>query len=215
MKKLIAASGLALTLFGGGVQAVVINPGFETGDFTGWSTAGTVSVIGPGGGGPTEGLSQALLTNSANQDLSAFLGVALPSNMGGGAITQTFSVASVATLEFDWNFLTNENTPSGTYNDFAFYVLDGVVTVLADTFSTFGPGDLGFSEQTGYATVSVPISAGSHALAFGVVDVSDQIIDSGLLVDRITVTTVSEPASLTLFGLGLASLTFMRRRASA
>ncbi|MEJ2529577.1 MAG: PEP-CTERM sorting domain-containing protein, partial [Gammaproteobacteria bacterium] len=58
---------------------------------------------------------------------------------------------------------------------------------------------------------------GSYILEFGVVNWTDQIYDTGLAFDGITVAgvpidPVPEPATVALLGLGLAGLGAMRRR---
>ena len=66
-------------------------------------------------------------------------------------------------------------------------------------------------------------NAGNYILEFGVVNWSDQIYDSGMAFDGITVGgvpidpdgEVPEPASLALLGLGLAGLGMFRRRKTA
>jgi hypothetical protein len=117
--------------------AITINPSFETGDTSGWTTSGHVSVVTDTFGVPPEdGLYQLLMTTDAAQ------GAASPatteSDMGlspntidkifkdqvqkpgqsrakdvfeGSAIQQSFEVVAVGDLiAFEWNFLTDEFT---------------------------------------------------------------------------------------------------------
>lgn len=76
---------------------------------------------------------------------------------------------------------------------------------------------------TGWVSSTYNIAAaGNYILEFGVVDWGDQIYDSGLAFDGITVggesiivNGVPEPASLTLIGIGLAVTAAIRRRRAA
>lgn len=112
----------------------------------------------------------------------------------GSAIKQTFSASAGQTVTLNWNFLTNEFTPSTLYNDFAFVSVRplGGTSTLADTnssFSTIG-GSTGFNNQTGYNTFSYEIpTTGTYTLGLGVVDVGDRIVNSSLLVDNVNVGT--------------------------
>lgn len=184
------------------------NGDFEEGTFSSWQTIGDTSVeTADFGIDPSQGTFQALLTTGASDsggsvfdsDLENFLELesGILDNLGNGdaiegsAIKQTFTAEAGDILTFDWNFITNEGEQS-FFNDFAFFSLSPFTLELADTgasplFETFADGfDAGL--ETGYQSVSVAISeAGTYTLNFGVVDVEDDAVDSGLLVDNIQV----------------------------
>ena len=184
------------------------NGGFETGTFSNWRTIGDTSVeTADFGIAPSEGTFQALLTTGANDsggsvvdsDLENFLELSsgVLDNLGNGnategsGIKQTFTAEAGDILTFDWNFLTNEGEQS-FFNDFAFFSISPFTLELADTgaslFETFAEGFDDSVLETGYQSVSVAISeAGTYTLNFGVVDVEDDAVDSGLLVDNIQV----------------------------
>ncbi len=185
------------------------NGSFETADFEGWSTIGDTSIETDDLGiFPTNGTYQALITTGdsdaggsvEDSDLEEFLDLAPNSLDGlvgsdafafeGSAIKQTFTVEAGDIVSFDWNFLTNEGTPSTTFNDTAFLNVDGFTFELADTGSNFvnAPDVDGFSEQTDTQTLTFAIAtAGTYTIGFGVVDVGDGIVDSGLAIDNVAI----------------------------
>jgi hypothetical protein len=177
----------------------IINGNFETGTFTNWRTIGDNKID------TSQGTFQALLSTGASasggaveqSDLEEFLDLpsGLLDNLGNGdvtegsAIKQTFTANAGDVLTFDWNFLTNEGTPS-FFNDFAFFGISPFSLELADTNSSdfFSTSGGNFNEQTGLKTISIGIAqTGTYTLSFGVVDVGDAIVDSALIVDNIQV----------------------------
>jgi len=219
-------TGLFMTGLVGTAQAVVINQGFETGDFTGWDTIGDVSVVdGSFGSGPPNGTFQALLSTGDDavdvDELEAFLDVA-PGTLtalggefvtSGSAIKQTVTVDPGETLAFDFNFLTDEIPALGEVNDFGFAIVNSGFNLLADTFSTLVPSSTVFVDETAFqAFLEGPFVFGdTFTLAFGVVDVDDTVANSGLLVDA-SATAVPEPAALGLVGLALIGMGAMTRQ---
>nr|MDJ0575832.1 pre-peptidase C-terminal domain-containing protein [Xenococcaceae cyanobacterium MO_234.B1] len=188
-----------------GPSEEIQNGSFETGDFRGWRTIGNNSIeTDDFGSGPTQGEFQALISNAASRtdspvvdsELEEFLDLAPGVLDGlsngdvteGSAIKQTFTAEAGDILRFDWNFLTNEATPEGTFNDFAFFSLTPLTLELADTGESFVSSLTPFSQETEFQTESIAISeAGTYSLGFGVVDVEDDIIDSGLLIDNVRI----------------------------
>jgi len=186
---------------------------FETG-FTGWETTGVASIEQAGfGSGPTEGLNQALITTGDGaqdaETIETQLGLGLAPGsltaLGNGTATEgavimgSFTLEAGDVLSFDFNFLTNEIPAPDEINDFAFVALtgpDGELVFLAELADTQDPlvaSDTSFVDETGFATfvssdvapITVP---GDFLLTIGVMDVDDDVFDSGLLVDNVTVT---------------------------
>ncbi len=200
-------------------------PGNDKGTFQNWRTIGDTSIeTREIGIAPTDGESQALITNGFSDsggsveesDLSEFLDLTSGSldallegdATEGSGIKQTFTALAGDILEFDYTFLTNEATPSATYNDSAFFALGNSVDnpfedpitnpvgnpvrnfalELDDTFDpTFSDKSVkGYSEATDTQTIRIAISeAGTYELGFGIVDLTDPVVDSGILIDDV------------------------------
>lgn len=189
------------------IDSSIENGSFETGDFQYWSTIGDTSIETEDLGiFPTEGTYQALITTGdsdaggsvVDSDLEEFLDLtpgSLDNLVGGDAyegsfIKQTFTVEAGDVVSFDWNFLTNEATPDTTFNDTAFLTVNGFTFELADTGANFvDANDVNeFNEQTGTQTLAFTIAnAGTYTIGFGVVDVGDDAVDSGLAIDNVMV----------------------------
>lgn len=221
-------------VFGGVGQAEAVlinNGGFESSDFTGWSTIGVTSIETVAyGTGPTEGTYQALVT--ADESLSLVLGSTIETFLGlmagtleglitddvttGSAIKQTITAGAGDMLTFDWNFLTDEveagkseEQAGDVVPDFAFVsIVSGTSEILADAVSsTFVSSSTSFFDETGFSTFSYMFpTSGTFTLGFGVMHVGDEDVDSALLIDNI----IPEPATVALLGLG--SLVLIRRK---
>ena len=221
------------------VQAALTNPGFEDAPaLTGWSTYGSnvTQVDGTFGVAPIEGTYQALLsTGSGAPGASPITSGSMESILGlasgtldvfslnfatqGSVMTQTFSATAGDLLSFNWNFMTNELPFEINFNDYGFYAVTNVsspIDLIGDTFSPLIPSAGGFISETGYNLVSLALpTTGLYTLAFGVLDVGDTSIASGLLIDNVNligVSAVPEPSSVVLLASGLAGLGYWRRK---
>ena len=178
-----------------------INLSFETGDFQDFDTIGVASIeTADFGVTPTDGEFQALITNSfgsvSDAELETFLGLNKGEidSLGNGDATQgsaiqlaPIPVEAGQVLFFNWNFLTNEGTAG--VNDFAFVFIESL-SKLADINSSFVFSSSQFNEETGYQNFffESPIDA-TLTVNLGVVDVSDRVVDSGLLIDNFQIIT--------------------------
>ena len=215
------------------VDGSIINGSFENG-MAGWASVGPNSAVPDGtinGYNATSGSEYAFLNTGigaqsvATQDIvlgsigigPGYIASNFPNAMEGSLLFQIFTLdLNCNTLNFDWNFLTNETPPSQAWNDFAFaHLFDSGMSltnsVSLDTFSAFpGSGGPEFSHSTGWQSVSFTGLTGGNTdtLVFGVFDAGDTVVDSALLIDNVH--CVPEPGSVTM--LGLAGLAFLRMR---
>lgn len=167
----IATAAFGCVLASQAALAQVVNGSFES-SFTGWSTIGDVLTQDAGlGSGPTDGQFDAFLASATDgsvnpnvppgsgvsaAQLETFLGLGSGSlsSLGhgtpvlGSAISQTLTIGNGDSLEFDWDFMTNQVYNDGTpdsygpdsnNNDFAIVSLvqsggGSSILILADTF---------------------------------------------------------------------------------
>jgi hypothetical protein len=124
------------------------------------------------------------------------------------------------TIQFDYDFLTQEPNNGTGNGDFAFYTLTGQSGTNAFSDVTFAvtttPGNTDpFGSHTGYHTFVINITkTGSYTLGLGVADAGNPSSDnapSALLIDNI-VTTVPEPSTVGLIVFGAIGLVAATRR---
>jgi hypothetical protein len=172
----------------------VINGGLETGNFSGWSTSGYGSetvvssvkpVMLPVVYSPTEGSYFANLYADAT-------------------LSQNTSWNAGDKLSFDWNFVANDYLP---YNDWSIFEIRDSGNHVISPVSLADISTVGDYQATGWKHYTYTFaSAGSGSINFGVYNSSDHTFPSQLLIDKITAAPSPEPASMTLFGMGIAGL---------
>ena len=125
----------------------------------------------------------------------------------GSAIQQTITIKANERLVFDWTFLTNEDPLTaagafGTIGDYAFIVIDGIVTplfeVVADGNQLTNSASNYISEANGTFTTSFFTSEQNVTFGIGIVDIGDGTISSGLTIQNVKTEPVPEP--LTILG---------------
>ena len=120
----------------------------------------------------------------------------------GSALQQTFIASQDTSISFNWTL--NTNNFDRNFADFAFALIDNTLVVpLAYAASTEVAGF--FNHRYG---------AGTHTLAFGVVDIGDVDGVSTLTVSALNFTSnaVPEPATWTLLLAGLGAVSMLTRR---
>ena len=141
-------------------------------------------------GNPNNAVAMTVTSDNSDadqSDIESFLGLsagalepAVDSNGGSGNATNgsasksTLSAEAGDIISFNWSF---DNNDGGSFNDFAFVVINGEVFELADS----NGGDLASNPFTYEVTADGVISIG-----FGQMNVGDQIVDSSLTVSDLT-----------------------------
>lgn len=233
---------IATLLVSGQAKAGIVNGSFESffNNWTAVGPNSGASDI--AGVLPTDGTLLAHLSNGGGAVPIAALGAFVDDDLGlapgtaEGLVQATYPNATEGAIlyqllislgagetgiEFDWNFLSNEPDDATPLNDFAIYglfdgtnlVASGSVDVNTSTFVAT-PSGTPYLKQTGWGTVSISNlpSGNNYSLVFGVFDDGDAVVDSGLLIDNVTV--VPEPSAALLLGLSALPGALVRRRRS-
>ena len=154
---------------------------------------------------------------------------ALNSNPDGGSLTngaalyQSFTASAGDSIAFAWDYVARDYVP---FNDPAFAILIGPdllasITVLASIHGLGIP--VGTSGHSGWQSYSRTLTqTGTYTIAFVTTNDKDQILDSALFIDNPAGTctpacppplsSVPEPGSMALLGIGLGGLAAGRRR---
>ncbi|MGB6295514.1 MAG: PEP-CTERM sorting domain-containing protein [Rivularia sp. (in: cyanobacteria)] len=115
----------------------------------------------------------------------------------GSAITTNLNVRQGDRLSFDWNYLTNDS-----FDDYAFFVANGVITRLADVSNALN-SSTNFNLETGTRTFNYTFAnAGNYQVGIGVVDIGDFNSTSALQITNAQTEPVPEP--LTILGTAVA-----------
>jgi hypothetical protein len=181
MNKWAGLVALAVVLFGAGQARadLIVNGGFETGDFTGWSLSGNTGFSGVASGAPF----------AHSGTYGAYFG-AVGSD---GILTQAQNVNTVVGHTYTFSFwLYNEGgTPNDMSASFGSDTVLSLTNAPAMAYTEFTYNVVATSTST-----SVSFSFRQDPAYWGLDDVS--------LVD--TTVTTPEPASLTMLGLGTMCL---------
>jgi len=235
MKQTLSAalSALALAIGAGSAHAQVVNGQFA--GLAGWATAGDAAAVANRlvlTNAWSDGSDDLANHNVSGNDplpagggagsLEDFVGVAggafdpdpasFLQAVEGSAALQAFTLATGGRLSFQWDFGTTETSGDPSLADVGFVVIDGTVTRLANASDTSVVAGGSYAAQTGWQSWSTLLAAGSHTLAFGVVDVGSAGASSALSVTGINVSTVPESSTLAMLAVGLGLLGLARRR---
>ena len=232
---------LALCVLLGAQQAAadILNPSFETGDTSEWSSVGDVSVVDSSFGvDPVDGSYQILLTSNGASvsETESAMGLVSGTIQGifdsevsssgsgpteGAAFQQTFYVGEPGdSVSFSYNVLTNASVPEPTYTDFLWWYLErpsgsdhsGVLAHVNEDIFTSSSGT-GYAYETGYQTIRLQANqVGTYTITIGIHDVQDVFTDTAAVIDGFMLRKSPEPDSFLLLAAGLLGLAFHARR---
>lgn len=208
LRTVLAAGGAALALtFASGANAGIVNGGFESGDFTGWtqdlSSGGFQGVVGQ------HTSNYGATYNPIGGSSFALFGAGQQNNLSN--ISQAFSLHEGYSVS-GWAFFDAQDYIP--YNDIAkVEIRDSSGALVATPYyaSVSSVGDWGDGAWTYWSYIAEETDV--FTITMGVANINDSGYNSYAGFDEIAAADpIPEPATLTLFGLGLAGLGFARRR---
>ena len=227
-------NGFALAIGVLGLSSIATAANAAAINFSTWSAYGDVLTSGNTASLSTNALQNDDLHDDSNLNFSGngavdFFTFDLESNLGlatgslspdfdnfieaieGSGFNQELTFETRTKLEFDFSFLTNDETfvdfEGFRFADNGLFFFDDTVISLASTDSA-----LTASTTTNYAqeitgTYSRTFAAGTYSVGFAVVDVGDAVDSSGLIISGLQTESVPEATStialFALAGLGL------------
>jgi hypothetical protein len=204
----------------------VLNGGFESGDASGWTSTGSVTVketnsyayhdqdVGSVSADEgtfaaelfTGGVDEATLAAALNVSVNELRASNLDTKVSDGSLlSQTFSASAGQTVSFRWNFVELDYS---SWNDWSFYGIsrNGGPATLTRLSSVRELGPLDDGTISGWQSVSFRLDqSGSYTLSFGVVNALDEAFNSYLWVDDVQLTAVPEPTTMALVAVGLTA----------
>jgi hypothetical protein len=214
------AIGLATPAF---ANNLLVNGGFETGDFIGWSanvessSSGDLFVV-PNNGGTTPDSSHSYAVNPLGGD---FFALSDQTGPGSYALTQSFTLSSPETVHVSFDLFVN-NWATGPFNNGRDFNTSpnqnaevNILTGTADPFTNssadilatlWGPGGDPVTSPNPWATFTdtVSLASGTYQIRFAETD-NQGFFNMG--VDNVSISTgVPEPSTWVLLALGFAGV---------
>lgn len=205
----IVPGAAALALAAGAVPAnasTIINPGFETGDTTGWFSNGVAGAAATSAG---LGISAPVLLAQSG----LYFGYAISGLQDEYiTLTQSFTLAAGEILS-GWVAFLGGDPDGGTFNDDGYLSISFGRTIV-DLF-TSSIAETGTNGSTGWRAFSFTAPrAGTYTLEAGVENVGDDGFNSLIALDAGPANAIPEPKAWAMMILGFATIGFAMRRRS-